>query len=393
MSRGMILALAVIAVAVGLLLADLWWCNQAKVPLALQAQQEYERQVSSSEAIGATSVAAAAVIPSQPAVPAAALEGKIVPREAVPATVPSFKLTNGVVTLTLLAPDAQRGYYRGTRFDWSGLIARAEYAGHTFFGPFRTKFDPTLHDHVVGPANEFDMETAPPGFAEAKAGGTFMKIGIGLLKKGPEDKYDSMRPTVILQAAPWQVIPAEDKASVEFRQQLSLGAYGYAYSKKISLAAGQGAFTIQYTLKNTGSKPLDTMFYCHNFTLIDDQAVGPDYHVTYPFDVRLKDKAVGAVSARGKELVLGDVGEKTPIWTILESGQNNVADDQVTVENVRTKAGVRIVGDQPLAQWRFYAAPTAACPEPFVRIQLQPGGEKTWSFTYTLLVPAAEKKG
>jgi len=58
---------------------------------------------------------------------------------------PIAKITNGLVTLTLYLPDAQRGYYRGTRFDWSGLIAQAEYEGHTFFSEWQTPHLSLIH--------------------------------------------------------------------------------------------------------------------------------------------------------------------------------------------------------------------------------------------------------
>ncbi len=47
---------------------------------------------------------------------------------------PSAKITNGLITATLHLPDAQKGYYRGTRFDWSGVMPSLEYKGHQYFG-------------------------------------------------------------------------------------------------------------------------------------------------------------------------------------------------------------------------------------------------------------------
>jgi hypothetical protein len=328
---------------------------------------------------------------AKPAAEPAKAEGKFVAQETIKKDVPQLVLSNGVAKLVVYLPDARRGYYRGMRFDWSGLIARAEYAGHTYFGAFRPQFNPVQHDHVVGPADEFDMEwPRPPGFVEAEAGEPFLKIGVGVLEKGPETDYAMTRTFNIREAGPWAVENGPDW--VEFRQKLATSGWGYAFTKRISLVPGQGAFVIKYTLANTGEKPIDSLFYVHNFTLIDDYTVGPNYRVTFPFDVKLMAKPVGQVSARGKELVIGEVGEKTPIWTLIESGKESVADAQVTIENLQTHAGLKIVGDQPLAQWRFYAEPTAACPEPFISVKLAPGEAKTWSFTYTFVVESAGEK-
>ena len=51
----------------------------------------------------------------------------------------------------------------------------------------------------------------------------------------------------------------------------------------------------------------------------------------------------------------------------------SAGDDEFTIENTRTGAAVRVRGDHPLSEFHFYAAPLAVCPEPFVRLELQPG--------------------
>src|SRR5258707_12120157 len=46
---------------------------------------------------------------------------------------PTAQITNGSVRLRLYLPDAKTGFYRGTRFDWAGVIGSTEYAGHDYF--------------------------------------------------------------------------------------------------------------------------------------------------------------------------------------------------------------------------------------------------------------------
>src|SRR3974390_2796609 len=43
---------------------------------------------------------------------------------------PRTEITNGQLHVKLYLPDAKGGYYRATRFDWSGVIASLEYKGH-----------------------------------------------------------------------------------------------------------------------------------------------------------------------------------------------------------------------------------------------------------------------
>ncbi|MCP4470911.1 MAG: hypothetical protein GY815_09535 [Gammaproteobacteria bacterium] len=97
---------------------------------------------------------------------------------------PRIELDNGYLQAAIFLPDAERGYYRGTRFDWSGIIERVDYAGHRFYAPLHRQHNPLGHDFVSGPAGEFAM-FHPMGFDEAAAGESFVKIGVGLLEKPP----------------------------------------------------------------------------------------------------------------------------------------------------------------------------------------------------------------
>src|SRR5436309_9575672 len=59
---------------------------------------------------------------------------------------PRHVLTDGRLTLSVLLPDAKTGFYRGTRFDWSGVVEKAQINGHTLFGYWKATHDPTNHD-------------------------------------------------------------------------------------------------------------------------------------------------------------------------------------------------------------------------------------------------------
>jgi hypothetical protein len=45
---------------------------------------------------------------------------------------PQAEITNGELRAKVYLPDACRGFYRGTRFDWSGIVSSLEYKGHNF---------------------------------------------------------------------------------------------------------------------------------------------------------------------------------------------------------------------------------------------------------------------
>ena len=77
---------------------------------------------------------------------------------------PRARLANGLLEVSVFLPDAEAGYYRGTRFDWSGTIESVDYHGHRFFAPLHAEHDPRRHDAVSGPADEFAM-FEPMGYA------------------------------------------------------------------------------------------------------------------------------------------------------------------------------------------------------------------------------------
>src|SRR6476469_3678787 len=62
---------------------------------------------------------------------------------------PSVQISSSSVTAKILLPDAERGYYRGTRFDWSGVIKSLKAKDHEYFGQWFPKYDPKLHDAIM----------------------------------------------------------------------------------------------------------------------------------------------------------------------------------------------------------------------------------------------------
>ena len=72
-------------------------------------------------------------------------------RQASAGEYPGVELSNGLIKMKLFLPDPENGYYRGTRFDWSGVMPQLEYKGHNYFDEWKTPHDPGVHDDIVGP--------------------------------------------------------------------------------------------------------------------------------------------------------------------------------------------------------------------------------------------------
>src|SRR4051794_17507104 len=59
---------------------------------------------------------------------------------------PSAEISNGQIRAKIYLPDQNHGFYRSTRFDWSGVIGSLKYKDHVFYGPWYYKIDPTDYD-------------------------------------------------------------------------------------------------------------------------------------------------------------------------------------------------------------------------------------------------------
>ena len=293
---------------------------------------------------------------------------------------PKTQLNNGELLVSIYLPDAENGYYRGTRFDWSGIIEYVDFKAHRFYAPLHKSHDPYRHDAVSGPAEEFAMFN-PMGFDEAKAGETFVKIGVGLLQRDEKKEYLFYRPYKLIHAGKWDIEKGEEW--IEFSQTLK-GERGWAYdyTKTIRLIPDQPELVIEHRLVNTGNKSIDITHYNHNFTLIDGTPYGPDYTVKFPFSAdrptQIRDIAWHRANKIEVDRPLLDRALKIVAFEGADPGHYNAA----LVQNNITGASVEFTGNTPIIRMEFWAVERAASPEPFISIQLEPGQSKDWSIHY-----------
>lgn len=292
---------------------------------------------------------------------------------------PQAEISNGIIYARLYLPDADTGYYRGARFDWSGVVANLEYKGHTYFGQWFSRYSPTIHDAIMGPVEDF----YPIGYDEAKAGESFIKIGIGALLKPEESCYAFTNPYQIINGGKWVVKKKKDQ--VEFVHKLQEKGYAYEYKKKLQLVKGKPQMILSHSLKNTGSHTIETNVYNHNFFVIDNQPTGPDFDVKFTFNITGKPNGqVKVGELRGNQIVFLKVLAKNEhlYYPTLPGFGNSAKDYDIRVENHKTGAAVRITCDQPLSKLVFWSAATTVCPEPYIRVSLKPGEVMHWKIFY-----------
>jgi hypothetical protein len=305
---------------------------------------------------------------------------------------PQRVLANKAIKLTLYVPDVEKGYYRGVRFDWSGLVARVEYKKHTLFAEWKTPHKPDDPEGALGTAEEFGIQS-PPGYKDAKPGETFLKIGVGELRKEKDEDYFFMTPYPIATTGTWKYTTTN--TSAEFEQTLAAeSGWGYRYVKRLRLDGEKPAFTIAHELHNTGKKRIDTDVYCHNFIIFDGDPIGPNYRIRFGFPARAPENHqlgdLAEVTDKGLA-VRRELGDKT-FQVRLDGLTGKAADNTFTVEHARSRLALRVVGDTPLSKFNVWSIKTALCPEPFVAVKLDPGESMKWSSRYEIAETDARKR-
>jgi hypothetical protein len=308
---------------------------------------------------------------------------------------PSATLSNGQLEVKLYLPDVKRGFYRGTRFDWSGVIHSLQFHGHDYYGPWFTKTDPSIHDFIyqgseiiagpcsatTGPSDEF----GPLGWDNAQPGHTFIKLGIGALRK-PADggAYDNYRLYEIADPGKWEINKKRD--SIEFKQTLndSSSGYGYVYIKTVQLTNGKPEMALLHTLKNTGTRAIQTTVYNHNFLVLDGHAPGPGVTISVPFQIQSPkppDKELAEIQG-SKIVYLKTLKDRDTVATPVQGFSNTVADHQIRIENRTAGAGMSIQADRPLFSESLWSIRSVLAMEPYIAISVEPGQEFSWKTTY-----------
>ena len=307
---------------------------------------------------------------------------------------PDAEIGNGELKVKIYLPDAKKGFYRGTRFDWSGVIYSLEYKGHQYYGPWFQKTRPEIHDFIyegpdivagpcsaiTGPVDEF----RPVGWDEAKAGSHFVKIGIGALKKPDEAKYDNYRLYEVADPGKWAVKKTRD--AITFTQELAdtASGYGYVYRKTVRLVRGKPEMALEHSLKNTGRRAIETTVYNHNFLVLDGQAPGPGLTITAPFQIQSRrppNKELAEI--RGNRIVyLKTLAGRDVVTTPVEGFGDSAKDHEIRIESTKAGAGMLIRADRPLVRESLWSIRTVVAMEPFIAVTAAPGSEFTWQTTY-----------
>ena len=309
---------------------------------------------------------------------------------------PQAQIHNKLMKVTLNLPDAQKGFYKGVRFDWSGVIADLEFAGHHLYKPWFSGTDASVPDFtykdgaivagtnsaMTGPAEEFQKAI---GYDDAAPGGTFLKVGVGILKKVDTTPYRFTLHFDVVDGGKWTVHKTSN--SITFTHVLGGPGsdYGYVYTKTIRLIGDTSQLVIEHHLKNTGKLPIATPVYDHNFFTVDEIPVGKADTLAVPYDLkptRAPDEKFIKIDGKTASYI-ADLQGQDRVSFGLQGWGTDAKDYDFTITNRAAGVAVNIKGDHPLTNAMLWSIRSIVAVEPFIQLQADPGKDFSWSYTYT----------
>lgn len=301
---------------------------------------------------------------------------------------PKTSISNGLVNAVVYLPDAKNGYYRGLRFDWSGVVGCLAYKGHTYFGVWFPRYDPLLNDSITGPVEEFRSSDglSSVNYREAKPGEPFLKPGVGVLRKVDNSPYAFTATYPLIDGGRWTVHSRRD--GVSFRQDLrSKSGFAYVYKKTLSLAKDEPVLILEHELKNNGTKTIDTQVYDHDFFMLDGTPTKPDMVISFPFEPKAEQALRHGGAIDGRDIVYRqELQAGQSVTSYLTGFSNSTSDYDLRVENRRTHVGVEQTADVPMSQLNFWSIRSTICPEAYIHLNIPPGKTARWTIRYRFYV-------
>lgn len=283
------------------------------------------------------------------------------------------------MVLTLCPPDFDNGYYRGTRFDHSGVFRKVVHRGYVIADEWFESYNPYAHDAVCAYSEEF----AESGYDQAQAGGVFLKPGVGLLIKEDALPYDHFKLYKVADPGSWSVETGEDK--VVFTHKVEGDGWGYEYVKTVHISDGN-SFEISHVLRNTGARRLTGDTYNHNFNTFEGSTPGPAIDIDFTF------RPCGTWRSEYDSVALCGNGIRFSRPLVkgesVFMGNLNPADGSKVTGEIYTQGveghSVTFHADRAFHRIAFWSNYRVACIEPFIPYDIMPGDEFVWNYKYLL---------
>jgi len=287
-------------------------------------------------------------------------------------------IENEYLKLVALLPQTKREEKYATRFVWGGwitdVIFKPTKLSHMVGEYFRHGDIDWDHRHYLGLPDQFE-KTIP--LEETDTVRKELLIGVGVLsrKKSPQGKWSKRR---LEQTAPWEFGVAERNGTraIQFQQRLAT-TYGHAYQlvRSIHVAPGRSTFRMETTLRNTGTKPIDTDWYLHPFFAFG----GYEGECWQEIPLRLGE----GKPTRAQSFAMPIMKGTGTVWGWLTPPELG-GKSWFATGNRGKGMFFGAAWGFPLLRVRNWLRGHTYAIEPFTKIDLAPGKEATWSMDIVL---------
>jgi hypothetical protein len=308
---------------------------------------------------------------------------------------PKVELKSPTLKMTIYPPDAEKGFYRGSRFCWGGVMGDMEIHGLKLFHAWKDRHDPRNNDDILGPVLEFGQDM-PLGYDDAKPGEHFVKVGVGELVKPDEKKYHFATNYKVANPGLWKI--KSEGTRFEFRQTLrSKTGYEYHLAMIVHLFDTKESTQLycKYELVNIGTKAIHTDVYNHNFFNVNKATVGPGYALVFGGEVE-----ASAASQFGEKAVVkrDTLNFPQPLTKGQAYGQLVSSKDkqpigtEYTMQYAKDQTLVKVCVRDEWPGWvkrkkfTVWSIGTCLCPEPFYPVDVEPGESLSWTSIYEIVV-------
>ena len=230
-----------------------------------------------------------------------------------PHAYPNYTIQGNGLSAVVYKPEATKGYYRSSRYDWGSMVGRIQLEVPNGGGKVTLCVDsrprphrPLVTDHAIGLGAEFSCgvrgslchdkkhnilaTNGVMGYGDAGKGGTFVKLGVGKLERPLKPKLDGYAynftyPYQLAEAPKWHTTPLEDGSGIVLEQSLKHKRWGWIIRRKIYSCAQPGkspTLCVDLRLTNTGEVAMRTPYASGNaFNLAAGPPTGKRFAVTF----------------------------------------------------------------------------------------------------------------
>ena len=222
------------------------------------------------------------------------------------ASFPHVMIGNDALQATVFLPHAQKGYYRSSRFDWGSMV------GHFILRipnspknvTLCTSIRPLPHrplatEDAIGIASEFGCgvrgelchqpglklaSNGVLGYGDAGAAGTFLKVGVGKLRRPLKLRTDGFAynftwPYEFAELPGWEVDVLPERRGILLTQEVRHKRWGWRIRRKIHVCSeGRPILCVDMTVTNLGDAGLTIPYASGNaFNMMRGPATGPGF--------------------------------------------------------------------------------------------------------------------